>query len=99
MQLQTSAFVSFSSEFRSVRFSANRSTSALGRTTFTLPMASNSKLSSQIQNISLGLNDSEIDRFADVGNKVADAAGEVIRRYFRKKFDILQKEDLSKLLI
>lgn len=62
-------------------------------------MASNSKLSSQIQSISLGLNNAELDRFAHVGNKVADAAGEVIRRYFRKKFDILQKEDLSKLLI
>ncbi|CBI37692.3 unnamed protein product, partial [Vitis vinifera] len=62
-------------------------------------MASNSKLSNQIQNISLGLNDSELDRFADVGNKVADAAGEVIRGYFRKKFDILQKEDLSPVTI
>ena len=99
MLSQTSAFVSYSSEFRSVRFSANLSTSAVGRTSLSLPMASNSKLSNQIQNISLGLNDSELDRFADVGNKVADAAGEVIRGYFRKKFDILQKEDLSKLLI
>lgn len=62
-------------------------------------MAPNSKRSNQIQAIGLGLNDSELDRFADVGNRVADAAGEVIRRYFRKKFDILQKEDLSKLLI
>lgn len=99
MLSQTSAFVSYSSEFRSVRFSANLSTSALGRTSLSLPMASNSKLSNQIQNISLGLNDSELDRFADVGNKVADAAGEVIRGYFRKKFDILQKEDLSPVTI
>lgn len=41
----------------------------------------------------------DIDRFADVGNKLADAAGDVIRQYFRKSFDILDKEDLSELII
>lgn len=38
----------------------------------------------------------DIDRFAQVGNKVADAAGDVIRKYFRKSFEIHDKEDLSK---
>ncbi|TKY75422.1 Bifunctional phosphatase IMPL2 [Spatholobus suberectus] len=41
----------------------------------------------------------ELSRFAEVGNNVADAAGEVIRKYFRKNFDILQKHDLSPVTI
>lgn len=41
----------------------------------------------------------QLDRFAEVGNKLADAAGEVIRKYFRKNFDILQKHDLSPVTI
>ncbi|XP_051141697.1 bifunctional phosphatase IMPL2, chloroplastic isoform X2 [Andrographis paniculata] len=47
----------------------------------------------------VGLDNSDLDRFADVGNQVADAAGEVIRLYFRKSFDILDKEDLSPVTI
>lgn len=39
--------------------------------------------------------EADLDRFADVANKLADAAGEVIRKYFRNKFDILDKEDSS----
>ena len=42
--------------------------------------------------------DHDLNLFADVGNKLADAAGEVIRKYFRKKFEILDKEDSSKVL-
>nr|KAJ0186905.1 hypothetical protein LSAT_V11C900499270 [Lactuca sativa] len=42
---------------------------------------------------------SELDRFANVANKLADAAGDVIRKYFRKKFDIVDKEDLSPVTI
>lgn len=38
----------------------------------------------------------ELDRFAEVANKVADASGEVIRKFFRQKFDILDKADSSK---
>ncbi|KAE8669978.1 Bifunctional phosphatase IMPL2 [Hibiscus syriacus] len=45
------------------------------------------------------LNDTHLDRFTEVGNKLADAAGEVIRSYFRKKFDIIDKEDLSPVTI
>lgn len=48
-----------------------------------------------IQTMDLGFNHLDLDRFVDVGNKLADAAGEVIRKYFRKSFDILDKEDLS----
>ncbi|KAK1298123.1 hypothetical protein QJS10_CPB14g00058 [Acorus calamus] len=43
----------------------------------------------------LGFQAEELDRFVEVGNKVADASGEVIRKYFRKSFVILDKEDLS----
>ncbi|KAL4581303.1 hypothetical protein LXL04_017514 [Taraxacum kok-saghyz] len=42
---------------------------------------------------------SELDRFANVANKLADAAGDVIRQYFRKRFDIIDKEDLSPVTI
>ena len=61
-------------------------------------MTSNSTLSNHIGTVNLGLNDSELERFAEVGNELADAAGEVIRKYFRKSFDILDKEDLSEFL-
>lgn len=47
------------------------------------------------QAVALGLENYDFDRFADVGNQLADAAGDVIRQYFRKSFDILDKEDLS----
>ncbi|KAL1309007.1 hypothetical protein HN51_051663 [Arachis hypogaea] len=40
-----------------------------------------------------------LNLFADVANKVADAAGVVIRQYFRSKFDIIQKDDLSPVTI
>lgn len=43
--------------------------------------------------------EADLDRFADVANKLADAAGEVIRKYFRNKFDILDKEDSSPVTI
>ncbi|KAK4752094.1 hypothetical protein SAY87_020892 [Trapa incisa] len=41
----------------------------------------------------------ELDLFAEVANRVADAAGEVIRKYFRNKFEILDKVDLSPVTI
>lgn len=56
-------------------------------------MTSNSNQSSPLQ---LDLTEADIDGFSDVANKLADASGEVIRKYFRKKFEILDKEDLSK---
>ncbi|KAK3008143.1 hypothetical protein RJ639_015122 [Escallonia herrerae] len=64
-------------------------------------MTSFSALSNGVQaeTVNLGFEDSELDRFAEVGNKMADAAGEVIRKYFRKSFDILDKEDLSPVTI
>lgn len=37
----------------------------------------------------------EMERFAEVANTVADAAGEVLRKYFRQSFEIIDKEDLS----
>ncbi|KAI8533030.1 hypothetical protein RHMOL_Rhmol11G0264500 [Rhododendron molle] len=58
-------------------------------------MISNSKLADHIEPI----HHSDLDRFAGVGNELADAAGEVIRKYFRKSFDILDKDDLSPVTI
>lgn len=59
-------------------------------------MSSNSALSHSNDVGELALEDSEeLDRFAIVANDLADAAGEVIRKYFRKSFDIRDKEDLS----
>lgn len=43
--------------------------------------------------------EAEMDRFVAVANKMADAAGEVIRKYFRQSFDILDKEDLSPVTV
>lgn len=40
--------------------------------------------------------DGEMDRMLEVGNRAADVAGEVLRKYFRQRFDIIDKEDLSK---
>ncbi|KAG8368205.1 hypothetical protein BUALT_Bualt15G0021000 [Buddleja alternifolia] len=52
------------------------------------------------QAVASGFDDGfDLDRFADVGNQLADAAGDVIRKYFRKSFDILDKEDLSPVTI
>ena len=61
-------------------------------------MSSNSNLSNGVDTLQPDLQRSELNRFAEVANIVADAAGEVIRKYFKKKFEILDKEDLSKLL-
>ncbi|XP_057436743.1 bifunctional phosphatase IMPL2, chloroplastic isoform X1 [Lotus japonicus] len=41
----------------------------------------------------------QVLQLADVANKAADAAGQVIRKYFRNKFEILQKHDLSPVTI
>ncbi|KAK4740195.1 hypothetical protein R3W88_003892 [Solanum pinnatisectum] len=62
-------------------------------------MTSNYVLPNQAQIADLGVEDSQLDKFAAVCNKIADAAGEVIRKYFRKSFDILDKEDLSPVTI
>lgn len=42
------------------------------------------------------VSDGEMDRMLEVGNRAADVAGEVLRKYFRQRFDIIDKEDLSK---
>nr|POF10112.1 bifunctional phosphatase impl2, chloroplastic [Quercus suber] len=63
-------------------------------------MSINSKLSNGIDTLQLDLpQQSELDRIAQVANTVADAAGEVIRKYFRNKFEILDKEDQSPVTI
>ncbi|KAG9449757.1 hypothetical protein H6P81_009722 [Aristolochia fimbriata] len=51
------------------------------------------------QSITSKYDDSQVDSFVEVANKVADAAGEVIRKYFRKSFEILDKDDLSPVTI
>ncbi|KAM7277088.1 hypothetical protein ACFE04_018954 [Oxalis oulophora] len=43
--------------------------------------------------------DDGLNRFVEVGNQLADAAGEIINKYFRKKFEILDKDDLSPVTI
>ncbi|KAJ6799463.1 bifunctional phosphatase IMPL2, chloroplastic-like [Iris pallida] len=40
-----------------------------------------------------------VDRFVEVANKMADAAGDVIRKYFRQKFDVIDKDDHSPVTI
>ncbi|URE26289.1 Inositol monophosphatase family [Musa troglodytarum] len=41
----------------------------------------------------------EMERFVEVANTVADAAGEVLRKYFRQSFEIIDKADLSPVTI
>ncbi|KAL5705562.1 hypothetical protein ACHQM5_023851 [Ranunculus cassubicifolius] len=67
--------------------------------TKSLTMSVNSTLSNGNQTFKLGFEEEELDRFVQVGNKIADAAGEVIRKYFRKNFEIIDKEDLSPVTI
>ncbi|KAI5647576.1 hypothetical protein M9H77_33581 [Catharanthus roseus] len=62
-------------------------------------MSSNSAISNHVGTVEVGFEDSDLDRLAEVANKLADASGEVIRMYFRKSFDILDKEDLSPVTI
>ncbi|CAK7329655.1 unnamed protein product [Dovyalis caffra] len=62
-------------------------------------MTSNSNLSNQSNPLQLDLAEADLDGFSNVANKLADASGEVIRKYFRKKFEILDKEDLSPVTI
>ncbi|KAK4258596.1 hypothetical protein QN277_005031 [Acacia crassicarpa] len=62
-------------------------------------MAFGSRLTNGGHSSSFGINESEITRLAEVGNKVADAAGQVIRKYFRQKIDILDKDDSSPVTI
>ncbi|RZC84263.1 hypothetical protein C5167_047050 [Papaver somniferum] len=58
-----------------------------------------SSSSNGIETVRLGVGIDEMDSFVQVGNKVADAAGEVIRSFFRKNFEIVDKEDLSPVTI
>ena len=65
-------------------------------------MASDSLLSNGVSNNnnnnSVVPDDCQLNQFVDVANKVADAAGEIIRKYFRNKFEVLHKDDSSKFL-
>ncbi|CAL1384912.1 unnamed protein product [Linum trigynum] len=54
---------------------------------------------SQLPEDSSFLSSTELDGFADVAGRLADASGEVIRKYFRKKFEILDKDDSSPVTI
>ncbi|KAI8554229.1 hypothetical protein RHMOL_Rhmol05G0082200 [Rhododendron molle] len=62
-------------------------------------MALNSSPSNQIEAISSLPDQSKLDRFAAVANKAADVAGEAIRKYFCKPFDIIDKEDSTPVTI
>ncbi|PON77394.1 Bifunctional phosphatase IMPL [Trema orientale] len=63
-------------------------------------MSCDSKLSNGVGALSQGLDViQELDRFVEVANAAADASGVVLRKYFRSKFEILDKEDLSPVTI
>lgn len=84
-------FLRFSSHTTNLSFPGLKTKTHLNST-----MTSNSSQSNSLQ---LDLTEADLDGFSDVANKLADASGEVIRKYFRKKFEIIDKEDLSKQLI
>lgn len=54
---------------------------------------------SRMMNQCLESSNEQLDEFVKIANRVADAAGQVIRQYFRKNVDILDKEDLSPVTI
>ncbi|XP_028767930.1 bifunctional phosphatase IMPL2, chloroplastic-like [Neltuma alba] len=62
-------------------------------------MASDSLLSNGVYTRATAASENELNRFVDVANKVADAAGEIIRKYFRNKFEVLDKDDSSPVTI
>ncbi|KAL9238226.1 hypothetical protein vseg_012680 [Gypsophila vaccaria] len=47
----------------------------------------------------LEFHDAEFDRFSAVANRLADASGDVIRKFFRKKIQVLDKDDMSPVTI
>ncbi|XP_021731543.1 bifunctional phosphatase IMPL2, chloroplastic-like isoform X2 [Chenopodium quinoa] len=93
--------------FQSLHFSSNSSlftsSFSLSSRTHLAPIsmaASNSDLSNHpIEEVQLGFDNGDPDRFADVANELADASGELIRGFFRKKFEILDKDDSSPVTI
>lgn len=111
--LSQSHFLSLNSGSRSSlspNFRARSSASSSSSPTSTLALAKSRRIISMTatrSSLSNGIGavtssehgDSELDHFADIANKLADAAGDVIRKYFRKRFDILDKEDLSPVTI
>ncbi|XP_068642482.1 bifunctional phosphatase IMPL2, chloroplastic [Aristolochia californica] len=58
-----------------------------------------SSLGGPNESITSKYGDRDVDLYVEVGNKVADAAGGVIRKYFRQSFEILDKDDLSPVTI
>lgn len=76
--------------------SSSPSVVPVSRRRISLAMASNSKQPNLSEESPSEMSETELDRFAAVGNALADASGEVIRKYFRKKFDIVDKDDMSK---
>ncbi|XP_074275423.1 bifunctional phosphatase IMPL2, chloroplastic [Silene latifolia] len=87
-------------QFRASSFSSQFNLSLSTTKLLSPPMAaamavpSNSNISLQSE-----LTDDDLVRFADVANQLADAAGVVIRKFFRNKFDIVDKDDLSPVTI
>ncbi|KAF5727197.1 putative myo inositol monophosphatase [Tripterygium wilfordii] len=89
-----------SSNFNTLTFQSLKSPPISSiKTKFSSRMISNSKLSNHTDAVHSELEDADLDGFAKVANLLADAAGDVIRKYFRKKFDVLDKEDLSPVTI
>ncbi|KAJ4880081.1 myo-inositol monophosphatase like 2 [Raphanus sativus] len=72
---------------------------SISRGQISLAMASNSKRTDARDDSSSEPIATDLDRFAAVANELADASGEVIRKYFRKKFDIVEKDDMSPVTI
>ncbi|KNA23196.1 hypothetical protein SOVF_027050 [Spinacia oleracea] len=103
----SSAFIPNHREIQSLHFS---STYSLSSSRYSLssrtnliptPMAASNPdlLNHQTDGDLLGFDNGNVDRFSDVANELADASGEVIRSFFRKKFEILDKDDLSPVTI
>uniref|UniRef100_A0A7N0ZWR2 histidinol-phosphatase n=1 Tax=Kalanchoe fedtschenkoi TaxID=63787 RepID=A0A7N0ZWR2_KALFE len=82
------------------RFPQFRALTSSGGVRFTLAASMDAYPGApSVRNGAAGLEFEEMDKFAEVANMLADAAGAVIRQYFRKSFDVQDKEDLSPVTI
>ncbi|KAI3689045.1 hypothetical protein L2E82_46993 [Cichorium intybus] len=108
--LSQSHFVSQDTRSRSSLYTNYRTCCSLSSPSSTLALAKSRRIVSMTTRRSTLLDGigavtgvehsgSKLDHFAIIANKLADAASDVIRKYFRKRFEIVDKEDLSPVTI
>ncbi|KAM7274621.1 hypothetical protein ACFE04_016487 [Oxalis oulophora] len=96
---QNDAVVSFPSSKLATSSSSSSSSSSPLRLKMCTPITKVSDNNQLDELNELDDDDAGLNRFVEVGNQLADAAREIINKYFRKKFEILDKDDLSPVTV